>query len=704
MTVSISGQQSRRLRIWDITQGYRPTSIPGAIAIMPGMRPSAASGGPILPTLSPGVTLMLESLMPGARPAVGEPIVAFSPDGRRLLTASGTSARLWDSATGNPVTPSLIQLTGIQFGGFDADGRRVMLVGGDRTVRVWDASSGEPTTPLISPPYRELPLSWAGFREGDGAVVVGGMVNLVVNPSLLPSPQAPSKAEPFLEREHEWLRNLWHATISRDGRRAVLRGYDHVRVWNIDTGEPVGPLLAQGGFALHADFGADNRRLVTAGSDGLARVWDLTEGDVELSPLCWRPELSAGRSPSYVPMGPTQCPGVGHQLEIFTVALASDDHVATDTLDELGQLLIAGALDDQGGVSPLGGRRLADIRRELAEKRSWRFTPTGEDVNRWHERQAYEAELYGRWEAVETHLEPSMEKRPDGWDLLVRRARARAIRGDYESAGADLRHARSQAEAPVRDWLEYQSDAESLAKNGPMASFYLGALIELVGARPDLLGRRGDALGEISKWREAAADYGRAAAIEGAASEFAVAQAAALLAAEDKDAYRAACAMLVTRFRGTKDPVLADGVARVCSLDKSSGIEPAVLSGLAESTLAVANDLKGPGMQSRLARFLATRGAVYGYAGDHEAAERAFGVAARFDWSVFLLLNRAINLIERGRATEAEAQFRLATRTSSAAPDARREDRPSEFVLARRARELLEARGLLKPGPDIMAP
>ena len=80
----------------------------------------------------------------------------------------------------------------------------------------------------------------------------------------------------------EWLHDLWHATFSRDGRRAVLRGNDHVRLWHIDRGKPIGPLLPQGGSPLHADFSPDGRRLVTAGDDSLARIWDLTVGDPEI--------------------------------------------------------------------------------------------------------------------------------------------------------------------------------------------------------------------------------------------------------------------------------------------------------------------------------------------------------------------------------------------------------------------------------------
>ena len=463
-------------------------------------------------------------------------VVVFSPDGQRLLTAAGTSARVWDTFNAAQVTPSLIHRTWIESAAFSADGRRVLLADSDRSVRVWDATTGEPITPVVLAPFSGLWLTRALFREGDGAVVVVGNVNLMINPPLLPviAPFVPPN--PFVVRE--WLHDLWHATFSRDGRRAVLRGNDHVRLWHIDRGKPIGPLLPKGGSPLHADFSPDGRRLVTAGADSLVRVWDLTVGDPEISPLCWRPELAAGRSPYPGFFGEHREYGGGRQLEIFVVELAPDDRLTTLDLGELGELLSTSMLDDQGGVSPLGGPRLAALYRGLAKKHPWRFAPTNRELARWHERQAYEAELYGRWESAKDHLDALLAERPDAWDLLARRARVRAERGLFEPAREDLKRARSLAADPVREWLEHQTDADLFANNWPMALFYLRTLIEDDGGRPDLYLRRGEALSEMGKWKEAAADFGQGAALRGRPTDLALAHAATLLAAGDRDAYR----------------------------------------------------------------------------------------------------------------------------------------------------------------------
>jgi hypothetical protein len=68
--------------------------------------------------------------------------VAFSPDGRRLASASGFEVRVWDTATGAEVR-ALQGHTGEVLGvAFGPDGRRLASASWDQTVRVWDTATG----------------------------------------------------------------------------------------------------------------------------------------------------------------------------------------------------------------------------------------------------------------------------------------------------------------------------------------------------------------------------------------------------------------------------------------------------------------------------------------------------------------------------------------------------------------------------------
>ena len=72
--------------------------------------------------------------------------VAFSPDGRRVISGSGdNSLRLWDAATGQPLGEPWQGHSGsISSVAFSPDGRRVVSGSGDNSLRLWDAATGQP--------------------------------------------------------------------------------------------------------------------------------------------------------------------------------------------------------------------------------------------------------------------------------------------------------------------------------------------------------------------------------------------------------------------------------------------------------------------------------------------------------------------------------------------------------------------------------
>ena len=66
----------------------------------------------------------------------------FSPDGKRIATASGYTARVWDAETGRAVLEPLKHPSWVEHVEFSRDGSKLVTTCADRGVRVWDAATG----------------------------------------------------------------------------------------------------------------------------------------------------------------------------------------------------------------------------------------------------------------------------------------------------------------------------------------------------------------------------------------------------------------------------------------------------------------------------------------------------------------------------------------------------------------------------------
>jgi len=216
----------------------------------------------------------------------------WDPTGNRVVTASSdATARVWDVATGEPVTPPLAHKQFVLWATFSPDARRVVSACGDGTARIWDATSGEPITPPLQHADRLLS---ARFNH-DGSHVV--------------TASADGTARVWDAQTGTPLKTLQHAervecaAFSQDGRRIVTASHDGTaRVWHAETGKSVAAAMRHAGPVLHAEFSPDDRHVVTNSSDGTARVWDAVTGEPVTPALEHRPGSTVSHA-AWIPDG-----------------------------------------------------------------------------------------------------------------------------------------------------------------------------------------------------------------------------------------------------------------------------------------------------------------------------------------------------------------------------------------------------------------
>jgi WD40 repeat protein len=223
---------------------------------------------------------------------------AFSPDGRQVVTVSGNEARVWDAATGQPLTPSLTHEGAVRSAAFSPDGRRVVTASVDGTARVWDTATGQPLT--LSLKHRGNVQSAVFSPDGRRVVTASGDLQARVGEARVWDAATGQPLTPPLTHGGAVV------AFSPDGHRVVTASRDQTaRVWDAATGQPLTPPLAHGGRMVSAafspggrrvvtvsangvtsaDFSPDGRWVVTASGDGTARVWDAATGQPATAPL-----------------------------------------------------------------------------------------------------------------------------------------------------------------------------------------------------------------------------------------------------------------------------------------------------------------------------------------------------------------------------------------------------------------------------------
>jgi WD40 repeat protein len=251
----------------------------------------------------------VRAVLRGHRRAVT--VAAFSPDGRRIVTASDDgTARIWDTQTGRSLHVLRGHTHRVTSAAFSTDGRLVATASRDGTARLWSADSGkslhvlpghagEVSSAVFSPDGRLVITadrngtarvwdtatgkSLRVLRAGFGSVRSiafspdGRLVATVIDDATMRVWDVGSGRQLHVLRR--FLKHALSSAFSPDGRRIVAAYLDgYARVWDVATGRLLRLLRGHDDIVLSAAFSPDGKRIVTSSGDGTARLWEADSG------------------------------------------------------------------------------------------------------------------------------------------------------------------------------------------------------------------------------------------------------------------------------------------------------------------------------------------------------------------------------------------------------------------------------------------
>jgi len=188
---------------------------------------------------------------------------AFSPDGSRIVTAGGTTALIWDAASGKKIVALRGHGGDLRSAAFSPDGSRIVTASTDWTARIWDAASGKEIAALLG---HGADVNSAAFSP-DGSRIVTASYNTIR------IWDAASGKEIVVLRGHANL--VASAAFSPDGSRIVTASGDRTaRIWDAASGKEIAVLRGDGADVNSAAFSPDGSRIVTTSGDRTARIWD----------------------------------------------------------------------------------------------------------------------------------------------------------------------------------------------------------------------------------------------------------------------------------------------------------------------------------------------------------------------------------------------------------------------------------------------
>lgn len=199
--------------------------------------------------------------------------VAFSPDGKCLVSAHFNDVVLWDISSRARIRTFDGHNSIVHRVRFSADGKSIASVAGvgmkgmvDNTLRLWDVATGKQR--LVLNPDDSEALDCACSPDNARIVSAGREGIAIWN-------TATGKRVRILDKTNA---RAAHVEYSPDGKRIASSSGKAITVWDATTGKSVANLSGHDSDVTTLAFSPDGQRLASASDDRTLCIWEVTTG------------------------------------------------------------------------------------------------------------------------------------------------------------------------------------------------------------------------------------------------------------------------------------------------------------------------------------------------------------------------------------------------------------------------------------------
>ena len=188
--------------------------------------------------------------------------VAFSPNGRQLATA-GVHVKLWDTRSWSEIT-TLRHDEWVWAIAFSTDGKLLATGDDNGQVNVWNLQNSRTVAQLQADSNSVYAVQFSPNDRLLAGAGYEGKVKLWKVPNWESHGTLTSNG------------TVSEISFSPDSSTLATPGYESVDLWAVSVGENITTLTGHTDWVRATDFSPDGNALISGGTDGTLRIWDIT--------------------------------------------------------------------------------------------------------------------------------------------------------------------------------------------------------------------------------------------------------------------------------------------------------------------------------------------------------------------------------------------------------------------------------------------